>query len=100
MARTARRMALKCPTCGAGVAYVKGDPLPPAFPFCGERCKHLDLDNWFSERYVVGRDLTEEERLTAEVSDMSRDDLVDLVQQLQARLGEKAGGDDDESIEV
>ena len=23
------------------------------FPFCGERCKLLDLGNWASEKYVV-----------------------------------------------
>ena len=100
MARQSRGMALKCPMCSASVAYVRGDPLPPAFPFCGERCKMLDLDNWFSERYVVGRELTDEEQATADVTDMSRDDLVGLVRELQERLGETVEADEDDGIEV
>jgi len=100
MARSARRLGLKCPMCGSAVAYVKGDPLPPAFPFCGERCKLVDLDNWFSETYVVGRELTDEEQEAADPTDMSKDDLVGLVRELQARLGEATEGDDDEAIEV
>lgn len=86
--------------CGSSVAYVKGNPLPPAFPFCGERCKLVDLDNWFSEQYVVGRELTDEDQAAADPVDMSRDDLVGLVRELQARLGEGSDADDDDGIEV
>ena len=100
MARTARRVGLKCPMGGSGVAYVKGDPLPPAFPFCCERCKLVDLDNWFSEQYVVGRELTDQEQATGDVTDLSRDALVDLVRELQERLGEGTAGDDDDGIQV
>ena len=33
-----------------------------SFPFCSERCKTIDLGNWASGRYVVSRELSEEER--------------------------------------
>ena len=40
---------MRCPTCnketpGAG---------NPHRPFCSERCKMIDLDNWLSERYRI-----------------------------------------------
>ncbi|MCP5115585.1 MAG: DNA gyrase inhibitor YacG [bacterium] len=39
---------MKCPICRKQVAL--GDPF---MPFCGERCKLLDLGNWASEKYVI-----------------------------------------------
>jgi endogenous inhibitor of DNA gyrase (YacG/DUF329 family) len=39
---------MKCPICKKEVAV--GDP---EFPFCGERCRLLDLGNWASERYAI-----------------------------------------------
>lgn len=40
---------MRCPICkkeapGAG---------NPNRPFCSERCKMIDLDNWLSERYQI-----------------------------------------------
>ncbi len=39
-----------CPTCKAAVAAKA-----PAFPFCGDRCKQIDLGRWFNESYKVSR---------------------------------------------
>jgi endogenous inhibitor of DNA gyrase (YacG/DUF329 family) len=41
-------MKLKCPICKKDV--VLGDP---DFPFCGERCRMIDLGNWAAEKYVI-----------------------------------------------
>ena len=41
--------------------YRTGEPLPNGFPFCGERCKMLDLGKWLDEEYVLGSDLTDED---------------------------------------
>ena len=41
-------MIMKCPICGKEVA-MDG----PYMPFCGERCKTIDLGNWASEKYVI-----------------------------------------------
>jgi endogenous inhibitor of DNA gyrase (YacG/DUF329 family) len=37
-----------CPICKKAVKL--GDP---DFPFCGERCRLVDLGNWSSEKYVI-----------------------------------------------
>jgi endogenous inhibitor of DNA gyrase (YacG/DUF329 family) len=41
-------MKLKCPICKKEVRL--GDP---DFPFCGERCRIIDLGNWSAERYRI-----------------------------------------------
>ncbi|HTS68554.1 MAG TPA: DNA gyrase inhibitor YacG [Terriglobia bacterium] len=38
---------MRCPICKQGVTY-DGNPFRP---FCSERCKMIDLDNWLEERY-------------------------------------------------
>jgi uncharacterized protein len=40
---------MKCPICKKAEVKV-GDP---EFPFCGERCRVLDLGNWASDKYVI-----------------------------------------------
>ncbi|MBX3473547.1 MAG: DNA gyrase inhibitor YacG [Planctomycetes bacterium] len=54
MPRLRRR---KCPQCSrhftsAGLAD------NPAFPFCSEKCKLLDLGTWLSDGYAVVEDLS------------------------------------------
>jgi uncharacterized protein len=39
---------MKCPVCKKEV-----EPGAPDFPFCGERCRIIDLGNWASEKYVI-----------------------------------------------
>jgi len=40
---------MKCPICKHETFY-QGNPYRP---FCSERCKLIDLDNWLSERYRI-----------------------------------------------
>lgn len=46
---------MKCPICKKEVAL--GDPHAP---FCGERCRLIDLGNWASGKYVIPAPLTDE----------------------------------------
>ena len=43
---------LRCPTCGAAVAW-RGNP---ARPFCSVSCKLVDLGGWLDEMYRVAGD--------------------------------------------
>jgi endogenous inhibitor of DNA gyrase (YacG/DUF329 family) len=51
-------MASRCPIC-------KKDVVPraenPAFPFCSERCKLIDLGKWLGEGYAIPGKPEEEE---------------------------------------
>lgn len=40
---------MRCPICSKET-FFEGNPYRP---FCSERCKLIDLDNWFSERYRI-----------------------------------------------
>jgi uncharacterized protein len=40
---------MRCPICKRSVA-MEGNPFRP---FCSERCKLIDLDNWLEGRYRV-----------------------------------------------
>lgn len=40
---------MRCPTCKEEVPYEDN----PFRPFCSERCKLIDLDNWLEGRYRV-----------------------------------------------
>jgi len=42
-------MVRRCPICKKEVV-IEGNPFRP---FCSDRCKLLDLDNWLSERYRI-----------------------------------------------
>ena len=39
---------MKCPICKKEVQF--DDPF---MPFCGDRCRLIDLGNWASEKYVI-----------------------------------------------
>ncbi|MEI6127710.1 MAG: DNA gyrase inhibitor YacG [Pseudomonadota bacterium] len=41
---------ITCPTCKKPAAY---SPENPYRPFCSERCKLVDLGQWFQEGYRV-----------------------------------------------
>ena len=45
---------MKCPICKKEVA-----PTSEFLPFCGERCKLIDLGNWASEKYVISTPIQE-----------------------------------------
>jgi len=40
---------MRCPICKQSVSW-EGNPFRP---FCCERCKLIDFDNWLEERYRV-----------------------------------------------
>ena len=54
-------MSLKvdCPTCGTPVEW---SPLSQFRPFCSDRCRLIDLGEWFSEE----RRITDEDESTSE----------------------------------
>jgi uncharacterized protein len=52
-------MLWHCPICSKPT---DSDAMPE-FPFCGERCRLLDLGNWASERYVISEPAADETSL-------------------------------------
>jgi len=40
---------MRCPICSKVLAHGEN----PYRPFCSERCKLIDLDNWLSGRYQI-----------------------------------------------
>ncbi|HUX10926.1 MAG TPA: DNA gyrase inhibitor YacG [Terriglobia bacterium] len=48
---------MRCPNCKQEVPY-EGNPFRP---FCSERCKMIDLDNWLEGRYRVPGTASEDE---------------------------------------
>ncbi len=49
-----RALKLKCPTCKQPVKAES-----PDFPFCGERCRRIDLGKWASGGYVISSPVTD-----------------------------------------
>lgn len=45
-----KRRIVVCPQCGGDSVYA---PSNPWRPFCGERCKQIDLGAWASESFRV-----------------------------------------------
>jgi len=41
-------MTFKCPICAKEVKLGE-----PDFPFCGDRCRLIDLGNWSAEKYRI-----------------------------------------------
>ncbi len=41
---------VRCPACGGDSIYAPSNPFRP---FCGERCKNMDLGAWASEGFRV-----------------------------------------------
>jgi len=41
-------MTFRCPICRKEVKLGE-----PDFPFCGERCRLIDLGNWSAEKYRI-----------------------------------------------
>lgn len=48
----------KCPVCGKPAA---ARAVNPAFPFCSERCKLVDLGKWLGEEYRLPANTPEED---------------------------------------
>ncbi|MET0942136.1 MAG: DNA gyrase inhibitor YacG [Mesorhizobium sp.] len=52
---TPLRVKHPCPQCGK-------PSVRESYPFCSKRCKHIDLNRWFSGSYVIpGREEDEPE---------------------------------------
>ena len=49
---------MRCPICKKPT-LAKGNPFRP---FCSERCKLIDLDNWLSERYRISTPVESREK--------------------------------------
>lgn len=43
-------LVISCPTCRKS-ERIESIKTWPYFPFCGERCKIIDLGNWLDEAY-------------------------------------------------
>lgn len=50
MGSTSSRRTVPCPRCGLPVAWSSDNKFRP---FCGERCKMIDLGQWATESYRV-----------------------------------------------
>jgi hypothetical protein len=55
-----------CPICRAAAAPRADNP---AFPFCSERCRLIDLGNWLGEQYRVPDEKKEPEPRQADEGD-------------------------------
>jgi uncharacterized protein len=55
---------VRCPICKRETVYKEN----PFRPFCSERCKLIDLDNWLSGRYRVSTPVGEPATANAEAS--------------------------------
>ena len=54
MTRTAdKQKTVECPTCNRPAVW---GPENPWRPFCSERCKMIDLGEWFEERHRIPDD--------------------------------------------
>ena len=51
-----KAVSLRCPTCRKIVLRDEAD-----FPFCGERCRLIDLGKWASGGYVISSPITDPE---------------------------------------
>ena len=67
---------MQCPICKKNL--VQEDS--PHRPFCSERCRMIDLDNWLSGRYriTMGANAEDGEMLRPEDSSDDRDEKGDL----------------------
>jgi len=55
---TAKKKALRCPTCGTLVTAKDED-----FPFCSDRCRKIDLGKWASGAYKISSPVVDPEVL-------------------------------------
>ena len=65
-ANTKKVKSLRCPTCGQIVTVND-----PAFPFCGDHCKMIDLGKWASGVYRISSPALDPE-LLEEIEGMHR----------------------------
>lgn len=59
--RSIRMRSIKCPSCGKEVRF-HDIAEEPHLPFCGRKCKLLDLGKWFEEEHKISTPLSMAER--------------------------------------
>ncbi|MEZ6196546.1 MAG: DNA gyrase inhibitor YacG [Planctomycetota bacterium] len=52
----------RCPKC-RGPVTARDTTESPAFPFCSDRCRLVDLGQWFNEEYRVSRPAHQDDEL-------------------------------------
>lgn len=58
---TAKKIIISCPTCKKEVIW---NERPKSRPFCCERCKLIDLGEWFAEeKKIPGEPISSESEL-------------------------------------
>ncbi len=62
-----RNVSLRCPTCRKIV--LQSDP---AFPFCSERCRVIDLGKWASGGYVISTPITDPDAFESALRERNR----------------------------
>ena len=55
----AKPRIVRCPSCGGDSVY---EPTNRWRPFCGERCKGMDLGAWASESFRVAQETPPEDQ--------------------------------------
>lgn len=63
---------LRCPTCRALVT-AGGE----SYPFCGDRCRLIDLGKWASGGYVISTPITDPEMLESMAEEQAKRKLPD-----------------------
>jgi endogenous inhibitor of DNA gyrase (YacG/DUF329 family) len=61
----ARKLKLRCPICKKAVTSKEAE-----FPFCGDRCRLIDLGKWASGAYVISSPVQD---TGDRIEDLSRD---------------------------
>lgn len=69
----------RCPICKKAIANVQ----EPAFPFCSDKCRLLDLGNWLDGKYTTSRPLDPSDEQTDQQS----------IEQADQQATEQAGED-------
>ena len=74
-------MKLKCSLCKTTYEfiYIKGESLPPNFPFCSKRCKSIDLGKWLNEEYRISTPLLETETERQILAEFQEETLARLL---------------------
>ena len=48
-----KSLKVKCPECNKEAVYSKENPFRP---FCSEKCRLIDLNQWFDDDYCIGEE--------------------------------------------
>jgi len=71
---TPNRVQVPCPTCESIVEALP--PENPSFPFCGDRCKMIDLGRWLNGEYAI-------DPSTGKLDHIDPDEAVDVTEDFE-----------------